>query len=720
MKALKYVLFAVAALMVVAIAGLGVLLAVVDGDFVKERAIREMKESYQRTLSIEGAPVLKLFPVVSLELGKTRLSEPGADKEFVSLDSAKVAVKVMPLLSKSIEVEALAVSGLKANIVRGKDGRMNFDDLAAGKAGKQDRAEGVERQATRGDAPKVRVASASVEKMQLQYRDEASGQTVSVSELNLKTGALADATPTPVSFSAVVKGTKPTLDVKAGMNGQLHVDLAREVFEVAGLAFEARGLVDRDTLSVNFAAPQVSVSPGKASGSAVTGSLSLKGPQRNVNAQLKISAVEGSAESLSIPSLTLDIDALAEGNGIKGRIETPIKASLKAKVWELPKVVANLTFSGPAIPQKTVTLPIQAALKADLAKQSASAELSTKFDESSIRAKFTAAKFAPLDASFDLVVDKINLDRYLTQKPAQAGKSDDRIDLSALKGPKVEGVVQVGALQVKGLKLANLKAEIKLASGKLDVAPYTATLYGGTLTGSLSADANGNRFVVKDTLTGVAIGPLLRDAVQKDMLDGRGNVNIDVNTAGETVPALKKALAGIAKVELKDGAIKGINLAESLRNVKATLGSKSAKAAGDSGKKTDFSEMSASFQIKDGVARNDDLKAASPFLRLGGAGNFDIGNSRIDYLAKATLAATSKGQGGAADVAGITVPVKLGGTFDAPTWEIDYSGLLGNLGGSLGGAAGKIGEAVGGGAGKLGEAVGTDKVKDKLKGLFGR
>ena len=121
--------------------------------------------------------------------------------------------------------------------------------------------------------------------------------------------------------------------------------------------------------------------------------------------------------------------------------------------------------------------------------------------------------------------------------------------------------------------------------------------------------------------------------------------------------------------------------------------------------------MSASFTIKNGVAHNEDLKAASPFLRLGGAGNIDIGNSTLDYTAKATLVATAKGQGGPADVAGITVPVKLSGTFDKPSWNIDYSGVLGSLGGAAGGAAGKITDTVKSTAGG---------VKDKLKGLFGK
>jgi AsmA protein len=223
------------------------------------------------------------------------------------------------------------------------------------------------------------------------------------------------------------------------------------------------------------------------------------------------------------------------------------------------------------------------------------------------------------------------------------------------------------------------------------------------------ADANGNRFSIKEAAQNVAVGALLRDVAQKDALEGRGNLNLDVQTSGGTVTALKKALSGSARVEMKDGAIKGINLADSVRNAKSMLGSKQQKA--DSTQKTDFSEAGASFKIAAGVARNDDLKVASPFVRIGGAGNLDIGNNTIDYLAKATLAATAKGQGGrdAKDVAGITIPIKLTGALDNPAWNVDYSALIGSA------AVGGITETLKKGAGSAGSGVGG-----AVRGLFKR
>jgi AsmA protein len=705
MKAIRILLYAAGGMVLLAAVAIVAAVVIVDGAFVKQRAERFMKEEHQRTLSIEGTPRLTLFPVAGIELGKTRLSERASDKEFLSLESARVAVRVMPLIGGAIDVEAFSIAGFNLNLVRAKDGRMNTDDLA-GKAG-----EGKPGASRAQGRPAIRIAEVKIERANVSFRDEASGQTVRLADVNLKTGRLADAEPAPVSFSAHAKGTNPLLDVKTSLAGRLSINIPKESFQVAGLAFEAKGIVDRDTLSAVISAPQVSVTPAKASGSAVTGALLLKGPQRSVDAKLRIAAVEGTGSAFSISSIVLDIDAVSQGNAVKGRIETPVSASLSDKTWSLPKLVANLTFSGPAIPQKTVTLPIQAEIRADLAKHSASAEVTTKFDESSIRAKFAASRLAPLHANFDLAVDKLNLDRYIAQKPAAEAKPDARIDLAALKGPTVSGKVQVGALKVSGASIQNIKAEIKLAGGKLEISPASADLYGGKVAGSLAVDANSNRYEIKETVTGVALGPLNRDVARKDLLEGRANFNLDAVSTGVTVPALKRALAGSGKLEIRDGAIKGINLAESVRNFKGALGSKSSQTASDRTKQTDFTELTASFTIKNGVAHNNDLKAASPFLRLTGAGDFDIGNSTLDYTAKATVVATGKGQGGAADAAGITVPVKLSGPLENPNWNIDFAGVLGSLGGAAGGGAGAVTDTV---------KSATGGVKDKLRGLFAK
>ena len=218
-----------------------------------------------------------------------------------------------------------------------------------------------------------------------------------------------------------------------------------------------------------------------------------------------------------------------------------------------------------------------------------------------------------------------------------------------------------------------------------------------------------------ETIQGVQVGPLLRDAVEQDRLEGRGNVNLDVAMTGPSVAALKKSMGGSARVELRDGAVKGINLGEAIQDVRSVLGK--GPKANDPNKRTDFSEITASFAIKNGVAHNQDLQGKAPLFRVGGAGDVDIGNSTINYGAKASLVATSKGQGGRdlSNLAGVTIPVKITGALEKPDITVDFAELIAKSGAGLGKALGAAGGAAGSAA-----STATGTVKDKLKGIFRR
>jgi len=647
MKAIKIVLFGIAGLIALAAVALGAAVAIVDGQFVKGRLESAMKER-NRTLKIDGVPQVKLFPVAGIALGKTSISEPGSDKLFLSLDSAEVAVRVMPLLSSEVAVETLKLSGLKANVVRRKDGTMNFSDLVEPK-GKDKKPE---------EPPNLRLAEVNVEKVQIAYRDEATGQELNVAELNLKTGRLDGQTPGAVALAAHVTGKKPEADLRAQAAGALRFNLGRAEFAFDKFDAQLKGRYDQGSVAAEFSAPKLEVTRAGASGSEVKISYQVKGPQGNIDAKLLIAAMEGTATALNIPKVSLDLDAVVSGISAKAKLE--------------------------------------ASVKANLAKQDLSATINGKVDEGTLKAKVELTNFAPMKATFDVAIDRLNVDRYIPAEKKD-GKGDEPVDLAVLRGKTVNGKVTIGSLTALRIKAENVKAEIKLADGKLEISPHNASLYGGTMGGVISADANGNRVHVKEDIKGVAVGPLLRDYARKDLLEGRGDITFDVNAAGASTLAIKRALAGSARIQMKEGAIKGINLNNPAGNVKSALATKTTQH--DPSQKTDFSDLSASFAIKNGIAHNDDLKAQAPLLRIGGAGNLDIGHNGIDYLAKATLAG------------GVTVPVKLSGALDSPTWNVDYSGLLGGAGGAIGKAAGGLTDTA---------KKGVGGVTDSVRGLFKR
>lgn len=398
-------------------------------------------------------------------------------------------------------------------------------------------------------------------------------------------------------------------------------------------------------------------------------------------------------QAWSVEALNLSVAGKRGGDAVALTLSVPALALADdaARTLTLDRIAGSLELASPKMPMKSLTLPLDGQLKAELAKETAKGTLSTRFDESTIALKFDVARFSPLNLGFDLDIDRLNVDKYLPpEKPAAADgalpggaaaaaatatATEEKIDLAALKGPNVHGALRIGQFQVQNLKMTDVKAKMALAGGKLDVAPHSMKLYGGSLAGALSVNAGSNAITLRENLTGININPLLKDLADQDLVDGHGDVRLDVTTRGGTVTAMKQALAGTAAVALKDGALKGINLAQSFRELKAMVSSKAdAVQKAKASDQTDFSELTASFKIKDGVAHNEDFAAKTPFLRLGGAGDIDIGKSRIDYVLKATVVETSGGQGGKdlEHLRGVTVPVRASGPFDQLTYKIEF------------------------------------------------
>ncbi|BAO27957.1 AsmA family protein [Sulfuritalea hydrogenivorans] len=644
MKVLRILGITLGLLLALLAAGVGVLYALFDGEKIKAEASRTVLEKTQRRLDIAGTLELSIWPDVSIRVGRLTLSERGGKEEFLALDSARVAVAVMPLLSKQVRVRRIEVDGLKATVVKRKDGTLNIADLMGGNEERSRVGAG----GTASTPLQIDIAGIKVANAQFTWRDEKSGGTAALSRLDFGTG-------------------------------RVQADSAKQALAIDALSLAATFADGASTAAV----------------------------------KLGLSAIDGNAQDLKIGKLTLDLDAKSGETALKAHLDSPVAAKLAAQTFALEQIAGSIDLANPRMPMKQLKLPLGGSLRADLAQQTAALELATQFDESKIATKLRVAKFAPLALGFDLDIDQLNVDKYLPPKQAEdKAAKEDKLDFSALKGLDVNGAIRIGALQVSKLKLAKLNAKIAIAGGRLDVSPLTLNLYEGAASGSLSLNAAGNSLALKQNLSGISINPLMKDLADKDLLEGRGTVALDVTSRGDSVAAMKKALAGSAAVSLKDGAIKGINLAQSLRDLKGKLGAKQDETQqAKAGDQTDFSELTASLKIANGIARNDDLAMKSPFLRLSGAGDIDIGGGQMNYVAKASVVGTSAGQGGKEvdQLKGVTVPVRVSGPFDKLAYQIEFGSLVSDA------AKTKV-EA------KKEEVKARveEKAKDKLKGLFGK
>ena len=351
-------------------------------------------------------------------------------------------------------------------------------------------------------------------------------------------------------------------------------------------------------------------------------------------------------------------------------------------------------------------------------------------DDSTLSGEVSVPAFAGPTLRFDLNLDQLDADRYLPPKAegtdeAKSGgggsggaakKGAEKPDFTALRKLDALGEFKLGKLKIANLTTTKAMVKLTAKGGLVRLNPTAAQLYEGTYAGNISFDARKDVPVIKvdEVLKGIQAEPLLRDLNGQDKLAGTGNVEAKLTTRGLDPDAIKAALNGTVKFSFENGAVKGVNIARLIREGKAKLKGESLPPAKEE-LKTDFSEMSGSIRFKKGIGRNKDFVAKSPLLRIKGQGNANLVKETIKYKVESTVVSTSKGQGGAelAELKGITIPVKVGGTFAEPTYGLDGAALAKAL------AKSKAADLVGGGKTKALDNLKKDGAKGLLKGVLG-
>ncbi len=479
-------------------------------------------------------------------------------------------------------------------------------------------------------------------------------------------------------------------------------DPTKQALHVEQLQLRLKGSRGKDPLSLELDWPRLDVEGEKLKGSALEGKLSLGG-ELPLIASFRSGAPTGTFDAVALPGFEAKIGSSGTARTIDGTLRANLGLQPAKSALSLSGLDLKATVSDKGLKPLALALKGQASASPQAAQWAVTGQLNANSFAIDGNANLSAnPMFVKANARFDsldlntLLPDGASAGTAPGASAPAPAPADTPVDLSGLRALNANVSLRAGALAFRQYRLSDARVEAQLDNGMLKVPVLQARAWGGTLDANALADARANRIAVKAVANGVNVNALLQDVAAKDILEGTGRVNVDVDTTGRSIGELRSHLRGTAALNLRDGAIKGINLAKSLRQAKAALSLRAdASEKARQTEKTDFSELSASFQIADGVARSNDLDMKSPFIRLGGDGAIDIGRGRIDYTARATVTSSAAGQGGAelAALKGLTVPVRLTGPFDAIDWKIQWSAV----------AAGAL----------------QNKLEDKLKGKLG-
>lgn len=327
-----------------------------------------------------------------------------------------------------------------------------------------------------------------------------------------------------------------------------------------------------------------------------------------------------------------------------------------------------------------------------------------------------------------LDIAALDLNPYLppetAEKPGAApGATDwssDPIDLSGLKAADAEFDLSVGSLKVRKIEIGKSVLGTVLKGGRLQLDLKEMALYEGKGTGRVVADGSGAVPGIESQfkIQGVQLAPLMKAAADSDKLSGKGSFDVTTTGRGKSQKEIVSSLGGGGSIDFRDGAIKGFDLAEIVQMARDLKGAVTGAASGQS-KQTDFSEVTATFKIVNGIVNNDDLQMKSPLLRVTGKGTVEMPPKTINYRVEPKLAATTKGQGGKEDATGITIPVMIKGPWHNVSYQPDMGAILKDA------ATGKVMEGIKGAipVPGLGGSSGTTTTSpttptNPLKGLF--
>jgi len=583
----------------------------------------------------------------------------------------------------------------------------------------------------------VSIAGVQLTNANILWDDVKQGQTIKLKNVNLTTDPLVPGEPTALDAVFDIESSAPQAEANVGLSTKVMVDLEQQLYALTGLSFTTKassqelpfetteikltGDVNADMVKqlvtidgLDFTAKaknatqtidaqlngEVSSNLGNQqsaiNGLALTANI-VDPALPNGKAAIKLSAdvkADMQQQTAAISGLLIEaLDLLIKGDVTASKLlsEKPqFAGKLNIDAFNLRQLAKQMAIELPVMADdstlSTVAVNTQFAGSTDSFNAKS---LKVTLDQSTLTGNLGVANFAKPVINFKLNLDEIDADRYLPPVPegeqkaappaAAAAAGATELPLEPLRQLNAKGSIDIGKLKISNIRTEKIHVTLKAADGLVKLSPMSANLYQGTYKGNVTLDARGKalKLALDENISGVQAGPLLKDMNGDDPISGTANASAKLTGAGANVDQIKSTLTGSGKFSFKNGAVKGINIGESIRKAKAAL---KGKKVTDSGapSQTDFSSLTGSFTAKNGLISNKDLAVMSPLLRVNGAGTANLPTEAINYNVKVAIVETSKGQGGKEldDLKGLKIPVKITGTFQEPKPKVDLANLF--------------------------------------------
>lgn len=592
---------------------------VIPVDTYKAKLITAVKQSTGRDLRIDGPVSFHILPTLELSADQVSFSNApgGTAKNMAQLTSLEVRLQLLPLLSGTVAVDSFVLVDPVIALEVEKDGRPNWQFGTSAAAPSHAPAPAAHAPAGAGagamtELARLRIARLKIKNGTVSYSDARTGKRWQASAINMSFAL--PGLDSPMTASGSVAWSGQTINLDLGID--------RPAAFEGGRPTPIKLKIASTPINFSFTGSGVGAPAIRLTGSADLDIPSLRGlatwagqpmPAGHGFGPLAIKgkvAIAGSKYEFSDASLTFD--AIKGNGGIafdNGGAKPYVKGSLQLDDLNLNPYLGTSSSSGAAAPS-------------------------------------SGGGGGGGGAS----------------PGAKQGWSTTPIDTSPLKVADADFFLGANSLEYHDIKIGKSALILHLKDARLTADLTQLALYKGAGQGKVTVDGSGAVPALQESFAfkGVDIQPFLHDAANVNLLAGTGSLDMAVDGHGRSQRDIVASLAGRGALHLDKGKLRGVNIIGMMKNAANAL----SMGLVGSGQDTDFSTLSGTFTITNGILKNNDLQLVSSELPMTGAGTVDLPQRQVNYRLTPKVAGA------------LAVPVLITGPWDHLSYRPDIGAIL--------------------------------------------
>ena len=265
----------------------------------------------------------------------------------------------------------------------------------------------------------------------------------------------------------------------------------------------------------------------------------------------------------------------------------------------------------------------------------------------------------------------------LVPKAEAQSRSNSNAEPGLLTKMTGGGIVTIGTIQYDDLLLSNTHANVTLDHGLIKMNPVTAGVYGGTENGTITIDMRPAQpvYTVNLKTDKVDANKLVSSVSDlKQTIYGMLASNVNASFSSSSANNIARSLNGSMAINLTNGRLMNLDLLHELASVGKFVGGNFASAKNY----TDLFQLTGNFDLKNGLAQTNNLKAVIDGGTMAAAGLVNLADQSLNLHVTAVLNKALSQQVGGTQVGGfmntalannegeLVLPVIVTGTFQHP------------------------------------------------------